>query len=129
MRKLSIFFIALLFFASCEKEPTSPEIEWQGGINIRYSYSGGALSGITATTKFVVISDFPGEVEVMASGGGEEVTFHASVDPGETYIVNAKAGISSPSNSGVMYISSPSAERRLTVSADKKLIARSIKFN
>ena len=129
MRKISFLFIAFIFFASCEKAPTSPEIEWQGGINVKYSYSRCVLSGITANTKFIVISDLPGEVEVMASGGGEEVTFHAAVEPGETYTVNAKAGISSSSNSGVMYISSPGADERLKVSADKKLIARSITFN
>jgi hypothetical protein len=126
--------VVLIFFLltgcdSCEKYSDGPEISWLSGSSLRYSYSGGVLSGFTANLKFAVTDGTSGEIKLTAEHNGDRKSCVSFVEPGEEYTARVSCLVSSDGAKGTIIVSCPSASDPFTVKSEYKVIIISISIN
>lgn len=119
-----------LLFSGCKKDKEiyedGPTISWTKGV-LTYSYSGGALSGVTANITFIVTEEKSGDIQITASLMGDEISSVSFVGPDQEYKVRVKCNISSQGEKGSIIIDSPGADEPFTVTnRDYKLVLNSI---
>ncbi len=121
-----LLLLFLLLCIACEKAEDPPEIAWQTGSSLNYSYSGGVLSGFTANLKFAVINDLSGEVKFTATFSGDKEKCSGFVEPGEIYTVSIRCTINSSGEKGSIVVDSPSATDPYKVVSEYKVKLGSI---
>lgn len=123
---LLILGLVLLLSSGCEKNENIPEIAWQTGARISYSYSNGVLSGFNAVLKFIVINDLSGEIEFSAKLFSDERKCTGFVEPGQEYTVSVRCSISSTGKEGSVFVDSPSVAEPFEISSEYKIHLASI---
>jgi hypothetical protein len=124
-----LVLLIFLMLTGCEKYADGPEIGWLSGSSLRYSYSGGVLSGFRAILKFAVTDGTSGEIKLTAEHNGDRKSCVAFVEPGEEYTAIVSCSVSSDGATGTILVSSPSASDPFTIKSEYKVLVKSISIN
>lgn len=107
--RLFVLLLILSSFSACEKYASGPDIEWVQGWSMRYSYSGGVMSGVTLHKGFRVTGNKSGEIKITATIDSSTKSCVMFVEEGHQYTVSVACSLGKKGGSSTITLDSPTA--------------------